>query len=96
MARSAILAGLLLNCTAMAQGSGEFFYKKLNLIVGYPDNRGLIRGRCRVTSVIETILKQISSFPPISIYRLNLDPNILWMSSYFKIIIIPSIPMEWI
>jgi len=42
MARIAILAGLLLNCAAMAQGSEAFFYKELNLIGGYSDNQGLV------------------------------------------------------
>ena len=42
MARTALLTGLLLNCVVLAQEPTEFFYKKLNLIGGYSDNKGLI------------------------------------------------------
>ena len=42
MARIAILAGLILSCAALAQGTEEFFYKELNLIGGYSDNQGLV------------------------------------------------------
>jgi len=42
MARIALLAGLLLSFAAMAQGAEGAFYKELNLIGGYSDNKGLV------------------------------------------------------
>jgi hypothetical protein len=42
MARTALLAGLLISCAAMAQQPEGFFYKELNLIGGYSDNKGLV------------------------------------------------------
>jgi hypothetical protein len=42
MARIALLAGLLLSCAALAQQPEGFFYKELNLIGGYSDNKGLV------------------------------------------------------
>jgi hypothetical protein len=42
MARNALLMGLLLNCVVLAQEPTGFFYKELNLIGGYSDNKGLV------------------------------------------------------
>ncbi|MGB8226915.1 MAG: hypothetical protein WCE45_08670 [Sedimentisphaerales bacterium] len=42
MARIALLAGLLISCGAMAQQPEGAFYKELNLIGGYSDNKGLV------------------------------------------------------